>query len=246
MINSRLEVVVISLSDQTDRRRRIAEVLGQRDVAQWRFFDALRADSDAFGLKGDHDLQKLQYGRALGSSEIGCFKSHYSVLRDFVENGTTTWILVLEDDVWLDPHFDIDEVIAFAEARGLGFIRLFAKAYVSGKIIGRLSNFRQVVRFSSDPYGTQASLFSRQGARDFIESIGSINLPIDDELGRFWVHGLAPVAVFPFPAVEMSVPSNLDTERVSGAVDRDNLSVRRLVFRTLEKLRKIKANLRRI
>ncbi|MDH4441207.1 MAG: glycosyltransferase family 25 protein [Rhizobium sp.] len=240
---ARFETVVISLIHAVARREAVADNLdGRRDTA-WRFFDALRADSDAVSLPSVPDRQVARYGRRLGASEIGCFKSHYAVLQAFLREGGTPWLLVLEDDVWLDPAFDIAEVIDAAEQRELNCVRLFVKMHKPARMLGMLSGFRQLLRYTSEPYGMQAYLISKAGAAAFVNSIQSIDLPIDDELGRFWRHKLPPVSVFPFPAVERAVPSNLEADRQSHGASRVSWRLRLIAFRVSEKLQKIAFNL---
>lgn len=239
----RYEIAVISLPGSS-RREQVRENLGARPDACWSFFDGLTARAEVPGLLSQPDRQVARFGRTLSDAEIGCFKSHVSLLRDFLYHRTHPWLLVMEDDVWLDDRFDIAEVIDFAEARGLHYIRLFAKAYKPARVIGSLSGFRQVIRFTTDPYGAQAYLISREGAHAFLDTIGYIERPVDDELGRFWRHGLLPVAVFPFPAVERAVASTLEKEREAGNQVRIRYRHDLLAHRIAEKLRKTMANLR--
>lgn len=243
-MSARFEIVVISLITADDRRKAIEQNLESRDRVSWRFFDALQADSDAVRLSSDPDRQIARYGRRLGASEIGCFKSHYAVLQNFITKGDTPWLLVLEDDVWLDPAFDILEVIDAAEKRNLHCIRLFVKMYKPARMLGMLSGFRQLIQYKSDPYGMQAYLISKAGAAAFLNGIRSIDLPIDDELGRFWRHNLPPVSVFPFPAVEKAVPSNLESDRKTQGASRVRWRLNLIAFRVSEKLQKIVFNLR--
>jgi glycosyl transferase family 25 len=243
-MSARFEIVVISLVKATDRRAAVSQNLGTREGLSWRFFDALHADSHEVQLSSNADRQVARYGRRLGASEIGCFKSHYAVLQNFISEGTTPWLLVLEDDVWLDPDFDILEVIDAAEKRDLKCVRLFVKMYKPARLLGMLTGFRQLIQFKSDPYGMQAYLISKAGASAFLGSIHSIDLPIDDELGRFWRHKLPPVSVFPFPALEKAVPSNLESDRKAHGASRVSWRLDLIAFRISEKLQKIAFNLR--
>ena len=243
---SPVDIVVISLRSASSRRERVVANLNtptSGEAKNWRFFDALHRDAEVFDLRANEDRQIARYGRKLGPSEIGCFKSHYMVLKSFLNDGLSPWLLVLEDDVWLDPHFDIMELLSYAEKRDIHYIRLFGKMYKPAKIVGMLSGFRQVIRFSTDPYGAQVYLISRRGAQAFLKNLTSIDMPIDDELGRFWRHGLLPIAVFPFPAVETSVESSLQADREGGGMTRVRYSSKLVSFRIFEKLRKIVANM---
>jgi glycosyl transferase, family 25 len=238
------EAVVISLPSALSRRAAIGNVLDQRNDIRWHFFDALKADSRVEDLETDEGRQIAKYGRALVPAEIGCFKSHYSVLADFVRSGNTEWILVLEDDVWIDPEFDIGELLKLADGIGISYVRLFAKVHKPAKSLARLSNFRHLIRFLTDPYGTQAYLIRKDGASRFIDGLTSIDVPIDDELGRFWRHGLFPYSVFPFPAVERSVVSSIEVDRSEGTKIRVRYRFDLIARRAVEKMRKVAVNFR--
>lgn len=83
-------VYVINLPDRTDRRREMTaqlERIGLADDPLVQFFPAVRpADPGDFGSLG----------------ERGCFLSHLGALKDAVENGYRS-ILILEDDVDWTP-----------------------------------------------------------------------------------------------------------------------------------------------
>lgn len=241
---SEFEIIVISMISKEDRRRTVRENLSRMTGPSWRFFDAVNDAAVVEGLDSDPDRQIARYGRTLGRAEVGCFKSHYLVLREFVKSGTSDWIMVMEDDVILDVNFNFQEVIEFCEKNNYNYIRLFAKMYKPARIIAMLSQFRQVIRFSTDPYGAQCYLISKAGAAAVLNSIETIELPIDDEFGRFWRHGQLPLSVFPFPAIETSVPSSLSQDRESGDERRIGRSIDLVMFRLKEKLRKELYNLR--
>lgn len=238
--STNLKCIVISLPSAADRRSKVRENLDQCDSLNWDFFDALEADSPQVELPQGTREQIDHFGRALALNEIGCYKSHYHVLKAHSEeNG---WLLVIEDDVYIDEKFNIRELIDYLEKNKLLYVRLYAKRYKAAKVIGALSGFKQVVRFKTDPYGTQAYLIHSSGAKKFIQSQNRIVRPIDDEFGRFWVHHLWPISVFPFPAVERSVASSIDGEREEQNVGRKNRNPIYLKRRVVEKVRKMIAN----
>jgi len=239
---NRYEIAVISMPG-SPRRKQVAENLRELQDVRWSFFDGLTAEVEVPGISNIPERQIGRFGRVLGNAEIGCFKSHVSLLTNFLHLRTHPWLLVMEDDVWLDDRFDIGEVMDFAEAQGLHYVRLFAKAYKPARVIGSLSGFRQVIRFKTDPYGTQAYLISKQGANAFLKNLKFIERPIDDEFGRFWHHGLLPVSVFPFPAAERALGSTIEKDRDGGG-PRIRYRGDLLAFRAVEKLRKSMTNLR--
>jgi glycosyl transferase family 25 len=195
-----LEARVISLAASVARRRAVTESLASFPYP-WSFFDALGSSSHAL-VDGSADRQLAHFGRQLGAGEIGCFKSHAALLEEFRSQAAgADWLLVIEDDVWIDTDFPFAETVALAEREGIHYLRLFARRYKPADVVRDLGA-RQLIRFRTDPYGTQAYLIDREGARRFLSGIRSIDMPIDDALGRFWIHRLDPYAIFPFPAVE--------------------------------------------
>jgi len=233
-----LEIKVVSLKKARSRRDYISAILAEKEGLNWSFFDALTPDAPVPALKVDSTSQTDHYGRALNGGEIGCFKSHSCVMRDFLDASPNKWLLVLEDDVWFDTNFDLAEVTHYADRSGIDYIRLFAKAYKKADPIAGLSGFRQIVRFRSESYGTQAYLINKRGVRAFLDGLTSIDVPIDDELGRFWRHGLDAYSVFPFPVVERSVVSSIETQRNEGRKERQLYRRKLLAYLVSEKLRK--------
>lgn len=237
-----LKAKVISLASATDRRSAISDCLSQRSDLEWIFFDAL-GPHDGSLLESCERQQMSRFGRPLTATEIGCFKSHHKILLDHSLQDKNAWLLVLEDDVWIDPSFDIKEVLEYCEENRIDYCRLFAKSYQPAQIIGRISGFRHIIRFKTDPYGAQAYLINIAGARRIVKGLTEIVMPIDDELGRFWRHGLTPVSVFPFPVVERNAASQLETDRDQSNKSRTFWRIDLISFRTAEKIRKTIYNL---
>jgi len=207
----RIVASVISLADSGARRAAMRPNLDALPFP-WRFFDALGGDAPSC-LAVDSPRQEAYFGRALGYGEIGCFKSHYAVMRAFVEEGAADWLLVLEDDVWIDADFPFADFAALFGWNCIDYFRLFARRSKPADVLFATGQ-RQVIRYRSDPYGTQAYMINRAGAARFIAHAKTIDRPIDDELGRFWEHGLDPYAVYPFPAVERGA-SLIERDRTS-------------------------------
>jgi glycosyl transferase family 25 len=240
----KIETVVVSLKDALDRRDEVKDNLDANVQLSWRFFDACTAETDV-GIESSERIQISRFGRSLSAGEVGCFKSHFKVMTDFVANSNSEWLLVIEDDVWLDPRFDLKEVTDVCKNNNINYMRLYAKAYKPAKFVHRISRFNQIIRFSTDPYGTQAYLINKAGATRFIESLDGINVPIDDELGRFWNNSLTPYAVFPFPAIERNVHSQIEQSRVAGTRQRKKFELGLILFRISEKVKKTIYNLTR-
>jgi glycosyl transferase family 25 len=204
-----LRAAAISLPRSADRRNLVARNLREWQVP-WLFFDALAGDAPC-AIPENHQRQITGYKRRLTSNELGCFKSHYKVLADFVAAQDTEWLMVLEDDVWIDTMFDFAKAITELERRGIHYMRLFAKSYKNADVLDTIDG-RELLRFRTNPIGSQAYLISRKAAERFLASVQSIDTAIDHEMGRFWVNGLDNYALFPFPVTERAVPSTIGHE----------------------------------
>lgn len=234
-----IEIVVISLLNATERRCRIAATF-EGSGLNWRFFDAhdfLRHP----GLQYDPDKTKRRFGRQLSGPEIAICSSHVAVLDQYLQRGSSDYVLILEDDVIYDTNFPIEKFSTFCADKRMNYVRLFAKHYVPAVRLGYFYD-RHLIRFRTSPTGAQAYLMSKSGARSFIESFRSIDQPVDLALDSFWRTRLPLYSIFPFPIIERFsrsqnlIPSS-DAQRV-GSWGR----VLRFCSRAVNKTRKVWAN----
>ena len=236
-----IQAVVISLTSSTARRAAIRETLRCWSLP-WKFFDALGPDGPC-AIEEDHARQIVEYKRRLTPAELGCYKSHHKVLSDFVAAPRSDWLMVMEDDVWFDTDFDCRRLAGQLEERGIGYVRLFAKAFKPADVVDHLDG-RELIRFRTDPVGLQIFLVSHAAAARALASIDAITTAIDHELGRFWRNGLDNYSLFPFPALERTSPSTIGHETPEErALRRRPPFVRRLAFRAAGFLGKRAANL---
>jgi glycosyl transferase family 25 len=236
----RFAIRVISLTSSHERRLAVSENLRGLGLS-WEFFDGLTVDSQS-ELEPRPDRQLTRFGRPLTKGEVGCFKSHFATIAAFSRDPRLDWLLVLEDDVWLDTAFPFFDILEILEHRRIPYLRLFARRFKPADVILQHGQ-HQLIRFRTDPYGAQAYIVSRAGAGSFIRSVKSIDMPIDDEIGRFWRHGLEPYAIFPFPAVERYVRSSLQHERDLNPMNIRAFTLRRHTQRVCEKIIKTGSNL---
>lgn len=202
-----VEIVVLSVASALDRRALVASNL-RNCPHDWRFFDALMANDD-HGLPYNEEAALLHRGLRLSPGEISCYASHAAILRCFVGNGTSDWLLVLEDDVYYDVNFPLGELCSTLGRAEIEYIRLFARRPAPFCRVARWGGYH-LIRFLRGPFGTQAYLISRAGAERFLRSATQMVRPVDDEFDRFWANGLPIYAVFPFPAIELHRPSTIE------------------------------------
>jgi GR25 family glycosyltransferase involved in LPS biosynthesis len=201
-----VEIVVISLPSATERRRKI-DALFQGTGLNWSYFDAHTSLKHS-GLRYDLNEIKRRFGRTLSGPEIAVCSSHVAVLSDFLERGSTEYVLVLEDDVIFDTDFPLDEFCAFCSEKGIDYIRLFGKHYAKAVRLGFFFD-RSIVRYLSSPAGAQAYLMSKAGARRFLESYRSIDATVDLAMDRFWTLQLPIYSIFPYPIIERYSPTSI-------------------------------------
>lgn len=199
---------VISLlgSERRERMRAQLDPLG----IDWAFFDALTVPPG--GIPYDPQRTRRRHGRTLTAGELGCFASHVALWRSIADAADDHVLVVLEDDVLLDPIFfaRLDAAArAFAPYR---YLRLYAKVPAGMR---REAAFlaRHIARFSGRAYGTQGYMLSPAGARRFLSSIRHVERPIDDEMDRYWAHGIAVRSVFPAPLIEVDYGSSIEAKR---------------------------------
>jgi GR25 family glycosyltransferase involved in LPS biosynthesis len=204
-MESALSLVVISFPDSA-RRDRIRANLEPLSIP-WEFFDARREPRDDQPHYNSTESVRF-WGRGLSKSEIGCAASHLDILMKLAKSRHEKWLLVIEDDVALDPGFDYKALVHLCKTSSIGYLRLYARHVARSRHIVWLGQ-RELIRFKKAPMGTQAYLISSQQARSFVETVRTISRPIDWEMDRFWANGLYNYALFPFPCLELGSGSSV-------------------------------------
>lgn len=200
-----LEFLIISMPNATARRERVARTFATCPFP-WRILDA----SD--GTAGDppyDDVRSLEItGRRLTRPELGVYESHVKALRTFLREGTQSHLLVLEDDVLVDFEFTWEDLISAMTEAGIDYMRLYSRRAPPARHVQYWRN-RWLIRYRWEPLGTQAYLVSRSGAEKMIEMLSPIVREIDQQIDRYWEHGLLPYTLHPHPVIELSSPTSI-------------------------------------
>lgn len=181
----------------------------------WAYFDAKPGQAPT-ALPYNAARARWCFGRTLAEAEIGCFESHRQLWLTLAENPANCAMLILEDDVVLDLTFfkKIDGVLQAMATKGVDFLRLYAitagPAYPDGQLDGH-----RVIRYAYAAWGTQAYILTQAGAERLIMRINRIDRPVDNELDRWWRHGLANRAIHPFPVRTADGPSAIAAPRAN-------------------------------
>ncbi|MFC0341451.1 glycosyltransferase family 25 protein [Paracoccus niistensis] len=204
-----LAVRILTLPGATDRQTRMREVMQKAEGlkgAPWQFHHAVPHEGSALAYD---DRSAHAAGRTLSAAELSCFVSHIGIISSWLEDGASDVLLVLEDDVYLDPWFDFQAAAALAHSTGLDYLRLYARVWMPARqIIYRART--QIVRFTWTLGGMQAFMLTRQGAQRIIDAVtaaGRIVRPVDDLIDRYWEVRNPVYALFPSPVLEHCMPT---------------------------------------
>ena len=235
----KIAVKVINLPSREDRRRHMTQQL-EGVTLPWSFFDARKEPPPDLPYHPETALWAR--GRPLTPGELGVFASHVALWRWLVSESDLDLLCVLEDDVIVDSVFFNRIPEMYAAEPWLHYLRLYAKVPVPMTYV-KLAFGRHLVRYRLPVFGAQGYLITRHGAATFLRSIRSVVRPIDDEMDRFWAHGLPIYSVYPFPLMESDLGSSIEpVRRTLPALD-SLTAVRRLAFRATEKSRRFASNL---
>lgn len=215
---------VLSVKTATDRREKIATQLDSSKIPEWSFFDAL--DKDNLDIDFDYDGFKNKYHREPLFGEISALASHIKIIKDFIKSDATN-LLVLEDDLVIDPYFKFELAIELMELCKIPYLKLYTRYYTPSKYINSFGRF-SIYRAKWPPLGAQAYVFSKACAYEFINYINKFDkifIPIDDLLDKFEDHKIPTYLLYPFPFMELTFPSTIFTQQfkfTEGANNKEN------------------------
>lgn len=218
----KFEIWVLSLADAKERRARMTKMLDARAPGQWSFFEPI-APKDS-PLKYDEICAYKKYSSVMSNAEISCAASHMKIIANFVKNGKSDYLVVLEDDIYIDENFNPLKFILAAQILGIDYINLYSRLLPPARYI---CSFGRAVlyRFSWPPCGTQGYILSQAGARSMLASFlrrPGLELPIDQMMDRHWETGIPVYAFYPFPIMELNVPTSIHTPEQRSPIDQRN------------------------
>ena len=216
-MSANTKAYVISLTRAEERRARFSSLAAEANTP-WAFFDAHTGPSSDLHYSDTDAI--AQHGRALNPGELGCYSSHMGVWRAFLETGDDQCV-VLEDDVLVD-WAGIEMVTAIdLAADGIDYLRLYHKRPSRRKVL-RTDFARRslhVIQLFDKVFGTQGYIITRNAAETFVDRFTDVVRPIDDQLDRYYEHGISNLTIFPFLVLEESVPSDIGDARFQGEGD---------------------------
>ncbi|MGC4025757.1 MAG: glycosyltransferase family 25 protein [Mesorhizobium sp.] len=225
----KLQIRVLTTQVATSRQESMREMIsaspGLKDLP-WSFFFAVPHEET--GLQYDAATAFKTRGRTLSPAELSCFASHFAIARDFLTHGSDDYLLVFEDDLFIDPWFDVMQAAQMMNAASIDYLRLYGRALVPAHMLLYWARF-QIVRFPWSPGGAQSYCLSREGAARLVSHIdrtGLISRPIDDEMDRSWQTGNAVYGLHPWPVLEKNIVTTIHSA--------DQMATRRADQKALE------------
>ena len=145
----------------------------------------------------------LLHGKKTNLGELGCYFSHLNVLKKFLDT-KEDFALVCEDDIEFEE--DIVEIINSAISSGIDFdlLRLSGgsdKTKEKGmpiKLKKIYKEFYIALNFGFKS-GTGCYLINRLAAKNILERMSIMSLPIDHAMDRDWVLNLRSLCIKPSP-----------------------------------------------
>lgn len=191
-----MKIIVISLPDAIDRRIRIKEQLDSLGL-EFEFLDAIRGTTAMYDepcyLK---QWRQKYWGTDLTIGEIGCYKSHQLACQRAVELNQA--VLVLEDDLLIKPDLKeflmcIDDNINNLKFDLLRISGLFPKPFYKIRDCGI-----PFIRYLKHPHGTQGYIIKPHSAKQYLEYLKNMCMPIDDAMDNDFAHKLTIYGYLPY------------------------------------------------
>ncbi|MGL4234569.1 glycosyltransferase family 25 protein [Tabrizicola sp.] len=249
----RIELRVLTMANATERHARMrATIAAAPSVAAlpWDFFHAVQHDE--IGLAYDDPTAVLHRGRTLSAPELSCYASHVAIWRAFLASDSADYLLVCEDDVYIDPSFDMATAARLMATTGIDYLRLYGRAIVPARLLLYWTRF-QLLRFPWSPGGTQCYMLSRTGAQrlvDHVAALPGILRPIDNEMDRSFATRLPVYALHPWPVLEHNAATTIhadhqvrERQEIQRALERARPQT--LVFRVGSRLDRLSERLAR-
>lgn len=178
--------VITYLINLDGSHERLERATQQLDAVNWPFerFSAVDGRGKALTEFANYDDRGAQQilGRSLMNSELGCYLSHYGCAEMFL-NTDADYLVVLEDDMKIDPDFKtkLDGLFEYLDQHkelDWYLINIAAKKKKLAKDITQIEDMSVWHAFYF-PIRGLGLIWSRQGARAFVEAGKTINMPVD-------------------------------------------------------------------
>jgi len=95
-----------------------------------------------------------------------------------------------------------------------------------------------LIQFIGYAWGTQGYLLTRAGAQQFVHHLQVVRRNVDSSMDRAWHHGIANLAIFPFPLFELMGPSSIESSRFEAREIPLSWRLKRFPYQVLERAKR--------
>lgn len=178
----------VSIRQAVDGRQQMPELQGQEQLSQ---------------------KKAMAYRRApLTSSEVGCYLSHYRLIREAYDSGLSH-ICLFEDDVVAEEGVgDLIRGITQLDDKH-HLVRLMSLKVRKRKVLQGLPAGYTLVRPLRGALGTQGYVVNRAGMKRILDFGATIYMPIDKLYDSFFLYGLHCFSVEPHAVYELARPTSV-------------------------------------
>ncbi|MGI4859365.1 MAG: glycosyltransferase family 25 protein [Janthinobacterium lividum] len=197
----------ISLPTASERRAFMEKQFSRLKIPVC-FFDAIAIRHEFADQVPGYDLAKRlrRFGYGLTPGEIGCYLSHRTVWRRFLDSDSEVCCALEDDGVLRD---DFSEVVAdIVTAREhWDFVRLYSLYRRGARPYCITAGSCQLNWVACSAMSTLGYLLTRRAAEKLLVHTQEIMFSIDEAIDRHWEHGLRQFVVHPQIVTESTLPS---------------------------------------
>jgi glycosyl transferase family 25 len=228
-----IDIRVINLERALDRRKAVSAQLETLGLAAT-FVAAVDGQRDDFTKFSRHinDVSPVLH-RPLTAGELGCFASHYLLWQECAAREKP--MLILEDDCLLGEGAKETVTLLPELLESYPFLRLAGLIPRPIKVLRPLPGGHSLARLAKGPLGTAAYALSPAGAERLLRVAERWREPVDNYVDAFWLHGLLPIAVIPYPVGLTGATSLIGDSRIDS---RPHRALCRKVYRHTQSMRR--------
>lgn len=224
--------ILLNLDRDTARRNWMEAQLAAANIAFERQSGVLGKDGIPPAVAPFFTAETPAFTHPLRVGEIGCYASHLMAMQRVASGALGPVALVMEDDLIVAT--DLVAIIRDALTKlpsGWDMLRLSNPPKRATKIVARLSDGRDIIRYSKIPNSAGAFLVTVEGARKFLKPVPRV-LPADEDMRRPWRFGLQEYGIVPAPVQ----PDILDRSSIESLQPKSAIKKGGPLFETLRKV----------
>lgn len=196
-----LPVRVINMDGAEARMAAASAALTAQGIAFRRFPAVVGAalSSEEHARVYDAAANRKRFRNPLIGPELGCYLSHVALWRELVASDAPAMV-ILEDDFAAAPHLATTLAALARDAGDWDMVKLYTRR-PEARVVARrvLAGDVDLAMPYQIPNTTLGYVIRRDAARRLLECLLPFARPIDEDLKRFWEHGLKVWIVLPAP-----------------------------------------------